>query len=235
MSSMREFYVWVLCVSSMCEYYCEFYVWVLCASSACEFYVRVLFVSYMCDLCERIMCVNYVSEFYVWVISVNKLGANWGQPDKFAEIFFGGATQEATGAQVLCASSACESCWQTNWAPTEANQTSLPKGKNLWTTEDHESTSYVCELCLPVLLSARRRAHKSISAHVCISKRTCGPTSAPETQNRPLLDFIKKSRGRPRETRWETKVRNRRGRGWAIKAYNPARTPSTSAVWGKIQ
>ena len=63
------------------------------------------------------------------------------------------------------------------------------------TTGDHESASSVCELCLPVLLAARRRAHKSIAAQVCISKRTCGPTSAPETQNRPLVDFIKKSWG----------------------------------------
>ena len=32
--------------------------------------------------------------------------------------------------------------------------------------------------------------------------------------------------------RWDTKVCNRRGRTTAIKAYNAARTPSASAVWG---
>jgi len=152
---MCEFYVWVQCVSSICE----FYVWVLCASSACEFYVRVLFVSSMCDLCERILCVNYVSEFYVWVMSVNTLGANWGQPDKFAERICLG-TQKTTGAQVLCASSACEFSWQTNWGPTEANQTSLPK--YFWgNTEDYRSASSVCELCLRVLLADKLGANWS--------------------------------------------------------------------------
>ena len=111
-------------------------------------------------------------------------------------MFFGG-TQKTTGAQVPCASSACEFSWQTNWRPTEATQTSLPKEHFLGTTEDHESASSMCELCLPVLLAARRRAHKSIAAQVCISKRTCGPTFAPEAQ---LLDFMKKSRGTQRDT-----------------------------------
>ena len=38
---------------------------------------------------------------------------------------------------------------------------------------------------------------------------------------------------KPRGPRWGPKVRNRRGRGRAIKAYNAARTPSASAVWGE--
>ena len=146
-------------------------------------------------MCEFYVC--YMCEF-------------WGQPDKFAEKQIGGqlrptrqvcrknfvwGPRETTGAQVLCASSACEFCWQTNWGPTEANQTSSPKEDLLETTGDHESASSMRELCLPVLLAARRRAHKSIAAQVCISKRTCGPTSAPEAHNFLLVDFIKKSRG----------------------------------------
>ena len=72
---MREFYVWVLSVSSMCEFYlwvlcvssmCEFYVRVLCTSSMCEFYVWLLWANYVCELCERVLCVSSL-----WVLCVS--------------------------------------------------------------------------------------------------------------------------------------------------------------------
>jgi len=289
-SSICEFYVWLLWensvwimwASSMCEFFvcsmCEFLVssvWVLCASSVCEFYVRVLFVSSMCDFCERTLCelcerVLCVSSMCVLCMSSganqtsstkNKLGANWGQPDKFAEAKLLGTTEDHGSA-----SSVCELClqvqladklgdnwgqpgkfaertfwgdhgrpWerrfcvqglpQTNWEPTEANQASSPKEFFGGTTGDHESASSVCEPCLRVLLAARRRAHKSIAAQVCVSKRPCGPTSAPEAQNRPQLISWRKAAGAHGGPDGRLKFATTRGdKGqWTL---------SASAVWG---
>ena len=143
-------------------------------------------------------------------------------------------TQKTTGAQVQCASSACEFCWQTNWGPTEANRTSFPTVRFWGTTGYHESASSVCELCLPVLLAARRRAHKSIAAQVCVSKRTCGPTSAPEAQNRPLVDFIKKSRGGPRGLDQFQKFATARGDKGQSKHTTPPE-PLAQALFGEKQ
>ena len=122
----------------------------------------------MCDFCERILC-----ELFERVLCVSSMcilcvssGANQtSSPNKKT----GGqlrpirqvrrkkhcwGSRKTTGAQELCASSACEFYWQTNWGPTEANQTSSPKDNIFGTTGDHGSASSVCELCLPVLLVA---------------------------------------------------------------------------------
>ena len=101
------------------------------------------------------------------------------------------------------------------------------------TTEDHESASSMCELCLTVLLAARRRAHKSIAAQVCISKRTCSPTSAPETQNRPLFDFIKKIAGGHRRPDGTQKFATARGGDRQSKHTTPPE-PLAQALFGEI-
>ena len=152
-SSMREFYVWVLCVSSMCEFYlwvlcvssmCEFCVRVLCTSFICEFYVWLLWSNSVCELCERVLCVssgpNQTSS------PKNKFGANWGQPDKFAEIQNLGTTGYHGSA-----SSVCEPCLRVLLAARRRAH-NLPHSK---TRPEHQGALTVVAFCCVAYLRAR--------------------------------------------------------------------------------
>ena len=106
--------LWVLCVSSMCKFclrvlctssICELYVWLMWANYVCELCERVLRVSYIRkQIGGQLRPTRQVRRNIFWggntggngsassvcelclrVLLADKLGANWGQPDKFAE------------------------------------------------------------------------------------------------------------------------------------------------------
>ena len=163
--------------------------------------------SSVCELCVRVMIM------YDFV--------NMGQPDKFAEI-----NMFELCVWALCASSVCKFCVRVLCA------------------------SSVCELCVWVVyvssacefyvwalcgLSVWARAHINPSQRKFAFQKELAarpPHQGPQKQND--MDLCYKAAG-DNGGRSIPKVCDRRGRQSAIKASNPARTPSASAVWGNKQ
>jgi len=178
----------------------------------------VCWLLYILLLCERVLCVSYIRKqiggqlrptrqvrrniffrgqhgrqrerkFCVRALPASSAGRQIGgqlRPTRQVcrKKYFEGP-RETTGAQVLCASSACQFCWQRDAAHINPSQ--------------HK---FAFQKVLAARPPRRRKNNKT--------KKTSW------------------------EARWGAKVRNRRGRRSAIKAYNAARTPSASAVWGNI-